>query len=51
MVDRKQVKSHSAENTVGKMDPEPLVGIFWLFKDELILMSLQSHLPNPTPTV
>jgi hypothetical protein len=30
------MKSHSAENIVEKMDPEPMVGIFWLFKDELI---------------
>jgi hypothetical protein len=30
------MKSHSAENIIGKMDPEPMVGIFWLFKGELI---------------
>jgi hypothetical protein len=30
------MKSHSAENIVGKMDPEPMVGIFWLFKGDLI---------------
>jgi hypothetical protein len=30
------MKSHSAENIVGKLDPEPMVGIFWLFKGELI---------------
>ena len=33
---RGSMKSHSAENIVGKMDPEPMVGIFWLFKGELI---------------
>jgi hypothetical protein len=30
------MKSHSAENIVGKMEPEPMVGIFWLLKGELI---------------
>jgi hypothetical protein len=30
------MKSHSAGNIAGKMDPEPMVGIFWLFKGDLI---------------
>jgi hypothetical protein len=33
---RGSMKSHSAENIVGKIDPEPMVGIFCLFKGELI---------------
>ena len=30
------MKSHSAPKTGGNVDPEPMVGIFWLFKGELI---------------
>jgi hypothetical protein len=30
------MKRHSARKTGGKMDPEPMVGIFWLFKGQLI---------------
>ena len=30
------MKRHSARKTGGKMDPEPMVGIFWLFKGDLI---------------
>ena len=30
------MKRQNADNIVGEMDPEPMVGIFWLFKGELI---------------
>jgi hypothetical protein len=30
------MKRNSAHKTIGKMDHEPMVGIFWLFKGELI---------------
>jgi hypothetical protein len=30
------MKRQNADNIVGEMDPEPMVGIFWLFKGQLI---------------